>query len=461
MVLLLTGAGAARAQNFLIELPAAPWPPPAPAVYVSRVVDARSAKAGIGWVQTGLTNTRTQADLKGGAEAALSAFLSRQLPPAANARAVVLRLRDVQVAEETTAQTETGTVRLDAEYFVERAGQYLPLLRTQEQVSYRGLDVTSHHEQLLSEALRRSIGQVSSAPWDELLAEAAPLSADELARGLSPQPPYRRFPIVRAPEPVPGVYRDFLEFRQNAPSLTRSVFVELVPRTGKAWAGQFLHLPHYLTVEGSHEELPANWGFSDGRKVYVHYRGLYYPLDLVGQSYMFSGEAAPDPQTVQGAGVAGAVLGGVVGAGVAAGVASLATSGRRVEYALDPATGEVTLPAAEWDDAVRSDTTTVYVFRRLDEGQSRTVSVLVDGREVGTLRGQDYVAIPWRAGQGDITICARHHEDACFSFRPSFTGGNYVLCRLRSTVQPAPVLKPVAAGEGAAFVKRMRNRAAQ
>jgi len=95
------------------------------------------------------------------------------------------------------------------------------------------------------------------------------------------------------------------------------------------------------------------------------------------------------------------------------------------------------------------------VYRRPDAVPEQVITILVDGQVKGTLRGNEYVVIPWTDKKKELALCARSNQETTYRFHPNFLAGNYLDCRLVSATQVAPRLRLVLAEEGATHVAEL------
>jgi hypothetical protein len=144
--------------------------------------------------------------------------------------------------------------------------------------------------------------------------------------------------------------------------------------------------------------------------------------------------------------------------GLAGGVAAAVMAGGKepMPYELSVVTGNLVAqrPAEGFATA---DTAAVYLFRRAATSAGPPLQVLVDGKEVGTLGPEQYLALTWHDRRRDMTICLLDEQRTCYTLVPLFGTATYLnYARTKegnqSTVQPLP------AKEGAFHLKHLKLR---
>lgn len=404
--------------------------------YIARVVDARSSKSGVGWLSTGLENSRRLARFPQGLEQELTTFLGH-VPRLAEARPLVMVVRRMGLAEQAGSLQEYALAELVADIYYQQADGYQLVHHATELACSRALNVTGQHPQTLTRTVLQALAPLGSVQLIQALAGPI-LTWQQVLAGPAPVPyPMQMAPVLRA-----GIYQTVAQFQQNTPqegtewkmtfwaSVTGTFPVSLKLRTGGP--------------DGKWHEGQDVWGFCDGRQVYVRHGGNFYPLQRTAAGYEYLAPVYIDPrqQTM-------AMIYTPVGA-MARQSPKLAAATLR----LWPDTGfssEETPPTTRADAPAAA--ATVVVYRRPDAAPDKAVLVHLNGQAVGTLRVGEYLTLPMPAGAPtEISVCGRTERETCFSFRPDLRAPNYLDCRLGSTTQLAPTLRLVSAEAGAAVV---------
>ncbi|TGE16615.1 hypothetical protein [Hymenobacter elongatus] len=415
------------------------------AFHIVEVLDLRRQHQTIGWVQRGMSNIRVPADIAGGVREGLGNWLQVQLPPKPGSRPVLLRVHELRIAEQTKATSEKATADVDIDFVCQQPdGNYYVVQRYSEQQEAKGLETTSYHDDNIVACLQRACTQVNTIDWQQRLRLATPLTSEQVRyRGGHKPVPYD-YPILTASHKPEGVYRTFLDFRNNRPQAVPGLIVEKVASPNRPITDE---VEIYRPTESGREVLRDVWGFSDGQRAYVLRQKHFYPLKRAGDDFTFAGWASADPGAMSTA----AVLGGAAGAAIAA----VTTHGEQQEYTLDMATGRVA-DFDYMDQLARHDTASVVVYRR-PGGPQAPLLVLLNGQELKTLPANDFIRIPWTDKAHEVTLCLAGSEPQCLSFIPVFGTTLYVELKARSEGE-TPSLQYVPVKEGDYYVKKMRRR---
>lgn len=416
-----------------------------PKFYVAEVLDLRLNTTTIGRVQRGLNNVPVPANLKGGAAPGLLAWLQTQLPAKPGQQAVIMRIHDLRIGEETKVASEKASALVDVDFVVQQPnGSYYVLFRHSDEETHGGMETTGFHDDNIAACLKRGLTLLNTLPWEQRLSSAQPLSAEQLRYRNGRVPAPYTYPILTAP-PTKGLYYSFLDFRRNQPDAGQAFEVERKPRTGDEWAGTE-DIKLYSGTGPARTEVPKVWGFSDGQQLYIRHRNRYYPLKRAGNDFTFEGHAGADAGAVSTAGY----VGGLAGTAIAA----AATSGHRQEYTLDMATGRVS-DYQYMEQLSRRDTALVVVYRRPGNSQA-PISVMLDGKALGQLPPNNLLEIPWTNKTREVILCTEGPAPVCYSFIPDFTVTNYVELQAK-TEADKPVLEAVPVKEGVFYTKKMRR----
>jgi len=433
----LPGAAAAQAPLFYtIELPAAPASAPLP-VYVARVVDARANKAGLGWINNGLDNTRRLARFAQGLEQELTNFFGRELHPP-EARPLVLVVRRLTLAEQAAGLREYALAEVVADFYEQQPDGYHWVHHAAELATDHAFDVTSLHPPLLAQVLRQALAPLGTAS----LAPAASPALSWEALLAAPAPP--AYAVETAAPPRSGLYRQPADFQRNQPW-----------HEGQ-WSNRPLgHLAAYgaralmrrATAEDAWHDDDDLWGFCDGSRVYVRHGSAYYPLQHNAQGYFYQAPGYLDSRQRKSTAVLYTPGGGVMTKTPPKLTATTLQLWPDTGFAGEaiPATARADAPAAA---------ATVIVYRRPDAAPDRDVQILLNGQPAGSLRGGEYLALPMPGGElAEVSVCGQAGRETCFRFRPDRLAANYLDCRLSLATQPAPMLRLVSAETGTAAVQ--------
>ncbi|MBF9236643.1 hypothetical protein I2I05_04470 [Hymenobacter sp. BT683] len=438
---------AGQAQLYYVDLSTATLVLPNLAVHVEQVLDARARRAGIGTVHRGLNNVRQSADLRPSVPQALTAWLHAQLPARPTDHAIVLVVRQLQLAEEINVFSEKATVELSVDVYAHLADGYYYVLNAAELVESRGMETTAQHPTNLALAFQRCLAQCQTIDWEKLPPQPARTLA-ELQQVGRPAAAALRYPALVDSVRPKGYYPTFLAFRNNQPVTEPALSVRTTPRTAKGWEGTLEVEPTVAAATGAPVALRDAWGFSDGQQVYIWHKRHYQPLTRAGDSFHFVGFNGPDPGAVGTAGFLGGAAGGAI--------AAVATSGKPADFTLDMVTGAVS-PFAEASGAAAADTAMIYVYRRASNSPG-PVQVLLNGKVVAELDAHQFAAIPYTDKVREVSLCLQTAPGRCTAFIPTFGTTSYVEIA-RDLADPAnPLLERVAVKKGVFDLRVIRAR---
>ncbi|WP_324671762.1 hypothetical protein [Hymenobacter sp. GOD-10R] len=417
------------------------------ALYIAQVVDLRLNQNNIGWVQGGMYENRILANFRHDFKQELTSFAQAASPRKANAQPILMCVRELQVAEHAKQTQQTASAELVIDYLYQQNNGYHLIAHTADAVTTKRLyDITAYHEYNLTKVLNQSLAKLASINLEQMVATTPTMTWEEvLGSAISSQASY---PIMVDSLLRPGVYLTFQEFRNNAPSLAGTIEVEQAPLQGNGWAASYQAIPHLRNADGRRTSVSNKvWGFCDGKQFYIRHDRAYFPLRRRADAFTFLGLAPPDWHNNQQQ---------VVPAGSGAFMFVHAAPNLPMEYSLNMATGQVSefVPSTA-PMAAPADTTSIVVYRRPDAAPDQAVTILVDGQVVGTLRGNEYVVIPWTDKKKELALGARTAQETTYRFHPNFLAGNYLDCRLVSATQTAPRLRLMLAEEGAAHVAEL------
>jgi hypothetical protein len=198
-----------------------------------------------------------------------------------------------ELSKDTAGISQIKTkIRLKAEIYAEKAGVYIPLFRfdSTRMSRTRNYFMTGQDLAGMLNALADSAGIVLSKKGDG----GRKLTLDDICR--FNQSRYSAVIYNDSVLMVKGVYRDFQEFRDNAPSIQN---FETIDHKGK--------LLLYLKEDGGSYYSRDAWGYCDGKNIYVMKDGMLVPAWKEGKAFYLLGQPEEDalgkPQASQGGSV--------------------------------------------------------------------------------------------------------------------------------------------------------------
>ena len=427
--------------------------------YVERVVDARLEKANVGTVQTGALNSRKVAVLKGPLPQELMDFFNRNRSPDTSQHPVIVKVLKFRIREQTRSLSESAYAEVLLHFLRERnPGEYQCLYAASARTEHRGMEVTVRHGENLATALQNCLDQFAARDFTALLAKAPVIYPDQLETGLVTPADTFSFSVLRDSVYRPGAYQDFGEFRDNTPGVVRSIFVERTPRTNRTWRGTDEIRPHVFEVNGQKRPLRKVWGFSDGERAYVNFRGRYYPLERAGNVFTFYGHVPSGyAYAVINTGSVAGVIGGLVGSLVGGVLSAAATENSQAEYVLDILTGQV----SDLDNYVYRSTrpARIVIYYRRDKKQAAAPVQLVLRDRTDTLFTElapdSFAELTWKDLRSNLSIRTRQGlpEATLVPGKDQINYFEYVAPGKRAATA---VIRPVTEKEATFYLKQIR-----
>jgi hypothetical protein len=293
---------------------------------VVKVIDSRKDKSNIGWVQTGLANSRRFAVFQQPAEQEVMNLIGRSQPYNDNLKNVILRIEYLGVSEQTLAMSETAKAEVALDLFYTNGDSAWFIARKHTTEESKGMDVTRHHSKNIAIAIEDIVRQFNT--YASMLGSTdhshSAMAIDQVAT-------YQAFneeseaqtPILLASEYRDGLYVSFEEFRDNLPSISDGYEVALGKNVKVKWVDN----------EGKKKRLKDNvYALAHQNELYIFFNYQFYPIEKKDSGLFFIGPAVPD----MGAAIAGGLLGGAIGGAIAG-----SASAKRTVYKIDLTNGSL------------------------------------------------------------------------------------------------------------------------
>jgi hypothetical protein len=425
-LLLLGSMASAHAQIQYLNFSEEKLELPARTFYIGQVLDGRIDRAGVGQREEinllGFLEYPEGLDLSPNLVLGLTGFLRAQLPARTTDQSVLLLLRELRVAEYSSAGAAapvgmgmaglgggpvitTRHARATVDLYLRTPAGYHFIKTTTDTLRPRGVYAGPSHAHNLARVLEHCLAQYSAADLAAAQQQPAqPLAA--LARVGHPAQPWElTYPILSTTARLgPVYYPTFLAFRNNewvaAPGLLMkaNTYVNLAGDTMRAVIPK-------LVLEGKERALPDCWGFADGERTYIHHQGQYVALVRQGSDFVFRA-------TLKGSAHKSAV------------------------HTLDLVAGRATLFADAGRPTPRTDTARIYVYGLAGTGPSHPV--FLNGTPVGTLAENQVLKLAWAdpVHEPRLRLGATGPE---LAFLPTFRLPIYV----RPARKPAPAQPPL------------------
>ncbi|WP_345220976.1 hypothetical protein [Hymenobacter koreensis] len=412
---------------------------PSPVV-ITQVIDARPTPGAVGWVLKGPENAPTRADVVRGVGPEISRLLKQYLKPEPGARAVVLRLTQLQIVEQPLRLGESATAEVSIQLWAEQPNGYAYMGQAAATHGSKAMNVTTEHAGNITRALEKCLWHLLVQPLPETLPAPQPLATlqqPELRQ------PHTRFAIETDTVLRPGVYRDYLQFRNNMPEQLASATIS----SNQTLRGDDVVTakPYYLDDKGHRTEPIRNvWGFSDGKQAFVYFYGQYYALERTPRAFRFRGPYQLSPEE---AAERAALLAGF---GLMGGIKATQRTPSTVTYEVNLRNGQVVKHGTQGLslDLVQTSTesTSLVVYCRSESGPA--VALAVNGEPLASaLAAAGVVDIPCTESGAEIVLCVGSAPDNCLRFVPERSTTNYVEVRFNGTAAPSMRRVPGNLGE--------------
>jgi hypothetical protein len=273
--------------------------------YIDKVIDVRNAFSEnyLGRVQTGMFNSQTDAFSKKPLADELMTVIHQLLPYSEETTGLILKVNRLKVWERTFYSKEEAYIFCDFQLILKRDTSYY-LVDTYNGFARKGgLDATHLHTKNIVSVLKTALDTFQKRQnWLNPTTGLHPLSiADVLAKTMPP--------ILVDSVKKKGVYRHFGEFLNNKPSLPMAY----KESNGKKGVFTLDEVGHKRELDGYSDD----WGFCDGKDIFICQRGYFFPLQLNGDQVLFKGfdmqKQAKRQQTGAVFGLIGAAIASVSG----------------------------------------------------------------------------------------------------------------------------------------------------
>lgn len=133
--------------------------------YIKKVIDHRSDKDSIGFVQKGLfKKKKITAKMKNGLESSISNFLAENFKQDIDGLPIVLRITKLHISE-TSKLPVTGKAEIKMEFYREKNGSIGKLYEGEAFVEKPAVDVTKTHEERIREVIATCIESFNDSDW--------------------------------------------------------------------------------------------------------------------------------------------------------------------------------------------------------------------------------------------------------------------------------------------------------
>ncbi|MEJ7646095.1 MAG: hypothetical protein WKF87_15985 [Chryseolinea sp.] len=262
-----------------------------PKFYISEIIDARSNKEIVGIVQRGINNKPVIAQLKSGFQDEVRKCLTEFLQPKTDRSPLIIRVLKLNVFERTLLTSETAIAELVVEFFKNTDWGLILVKSAGSTIMSNGLDVTRSHGRNIELCFADCLSQVNTVLSEQLLASASTIAYKELFKTPDVLDKYE-YPIVDDTLLVKGVYKNFIEFRDNAPGITSDFSIkEKANYTGAAYDAT---RGVVKTLDGKVSNV---WGYSDEKRIFIKLGEEFFEVFEEDGIFWFEGYDISDYKT--------------------------------------------------------------------------------------------------------------------------------------------------------------------
>ena len=252
---------------------------------ISKAIDARKNKMMLGTVKRGFKNRNRIASLHKGLEYQFDSFIKNSLPRVDNyTYEIFLVVRELSISESSLRFNEAARVSSVYDFYLPAEGKYKLVYRSQIFLkTTSGIDVTSAHDNLISETIIKAIKEFHHAKWRNKIEHISSESYQEMV-----QPRSFDYPILSAEKVKKGIYMNLDQFRQNEPVFTDfEAYENLEKKTAdpEKSGGSII----VYDENGDAKKITWRiWGFCTGDRFYIrNSHGDFTLLERKGDDFFF------------------------------------------------------------------------------------------------------------------------------------------------------------------------------
>ncbi len=254
-----------------------------PKFYISEIIDSRSNKEIVGIVQRGMNNKQEIAQFKNGFQNELKNCLTEFLQPQTDLSPLIIRVLKLNVFERTLLTSETAIAEVVVEFYKNTDRGIILIKSAGSTVTSNGIDVTRSHGKNIELCLADCLSQVNTALSKHQPVFDSPIGHKKLFETPDVLAEYK-YPILKDTSLVKGVYKNFIEFRDNAPGIIMDFSIkEKANYTGAAYDAT------KGVVKTADGKVSNVWGYSDGEKIFIKLGQEFFQVFVEDGIFWFDG----------------------------------------------------------------------------------------------------------------------------------------------------------------------------
>lgn len=254
-----------------------------PKFYISEIIDSRSNKEIVGIVQRGMNNKQEIAQFKNGFQDELKNCLAEFLQPRTDLSPLIVRVLKLNVFERTLLTSETAIAELVVEFYKNTDRGIILVKSAGSTVTSTGMDVTRSHSKNIELCIADCLSQVNTFLINHQTVFDSPIDYKNLFKTPDVLEEYK-YPILKDSFLVKGVYRNFIEFRDNTPGIIMDFSIkEKVNYTGSAYDAT------KGVVKTADGKVSNVWGYCDGEKIFIKLGEEFFQVFVENGIFWFDG----------------------------------------------------------------------------------------------------------------------------------------------------------------------------
>ena len=214
--------------------------------YISEVIDNRVQKNNIGIAQKGVFNKKVLSKFNKAFSQEILDYLVTVFPEDINKKALVLRINQLLIFENTGAFKETGKAIVTLDILEKEDSGYVLLESFSAFREKNSMDVTGKHDDRIRAVLKDCLMQFNSLDWKSITPKAISNIESKL-------------PKLFTEKPVKGFYKSFLELYNNQTFRDSSIVFK-----------DNSHRPQKLFLSDRTHKKALYYAYSDGENVYLN-----------------------------------------------------------------------------------------------------------------------------------------------------------------------------------------------
>lgn len=421
------------AQKYEISLAKRKTSKPLQKIAVSKIIDLRYDKTNIGWIQKGLSSDKVPADFKTAIDQEIITFLKNNIAVSDNSIPLIVKINKLEIAERWNGNFQYAAAEVALEFLVRRTdgSGYCSVLNSGSyREPYLTSDVTGIHDENIATVLEDCFSQISKLNIAEICSQVPALPEDYLQVNTYFKEGSRKVPALEAAFPKKGVYQNFQEFQNNAPSLDQEVSMD---KNGKFF------------YNASGKKVEKVWGYSDGKNAYILHADdkNYYPLTKLDDQFIYSGSVTTYSD---GAILAGKILsvaaGGTVGGGGLL-ASELSKKKSTAQFTINMITGRLKQVSTTQQVTVPNQKGKIVLFRNAKNEAKAPISIFANDSLIAIFPPNSFSTfefdIPVQAAP--FNFCLKSTEQYCQQIAPNADNILYFECSLPEKSGAKPSFK--------------------